>query len=122
MNTYLIVEWDTNDGDYIREVYNFTKLSKESKKNNNIDLNELLTRWIKAMKDKKLESWDSNFNNWPVGDYTDNTPYELYEWIFTEEEIDFINDNLVPFWFDGIHDITRIDMIQGDMNNLFNNN
>lgn len=118
MNKYLIVKWDTNDADYIYEIVDYTKLI-ESWKKYGMDVELLLEKWIKAMKDKQVEMWKDYWNNWWLSEYSHTKIEDVYEGIFTEEEIGWINDSLVPWWFEGIHDIVSIDYIEGDMLNLF---
>lgn len=118
MSKFLIIKWDTNDADYIYNIVNISKLETESKPYW-VDIDALLEKWIKTMKEKQIEMWTKYWNNWWISEYSEKTPEEVYGNLFTENEISWINDCFVPHWFEGIHDIVSIDIIEGDMTRLF---
>lgn len=118
MAKWLIVKGDTNDADYIHAVIDYTKLVKESAPYW-MDIEALLGKWINAMKQKQEEFGKNYFNNWGVSEYSQNKPDDLYKDILTETEISWINESLIPWGFDGIHDVCHIDMIEWEMQRLF---
>lgn len=93
MKKYIVIEADINDADYITE---FSVITDE-------DLN-LLRPVIEVIKNCKQRP------NWPDSDYSNESPYELYEDVLTKEQIDLMRD-YIPHGENGIHTIESIKVL-----------
>lgn len=97
----LIIEADTNDGDYIHSLIDMDK---------QVDLTmELVNKVTQAI------SKSSQRHNWNISEYkreTEKDPQQLYKDILTEEEIDTFDQCAVPHGEYGIHTIKSITLYE----------
>lgn len=60
---------------------------------------------------------DENFE-WPTNEYSDETLYEMYEEILTEDELDFLN-NYIPYGVNGIWRVIMITVYRNISNKIY---
>jgi hypothetical protein len=94
MKKVIIVEADTNDGDYISEISDLEPGDVE-----------------KVQKIVNVISEKGQDYNWPSSEYIDETAEELYKDLLTEEEIEFM-DSFVPHGEHGVHSINSIRILE----------
>jgi len=99
MKYKILVKADTNDGDYITKVTDWTE------KNYTTTYAKLI-RICKAIKDCKIG------HNWQRGDCANDNqiPEIIYKDILSEEDIDFMDD-LSPYGEYGIHTIESVKIL-----------
>ena len=105
MKTVIIIKADENDADY---VYNFL----EENQVRSIDkVISTLKKLSAAMYENKV--YNNIYHNWCTGERADmeNSPYEMYKDMLTEEEIETVNE-IVPFSEYGIHTIKSIRILK----------
>jgi hypothetical protein len=92
----LLVEGDTNDGDFIYQQTDITKFSEKK-------LNDI-RRIFKIISECK-ES-----NNWDTGEFGDLTPEDMYKDKLSKKDFDMMED-IIPWGEHGIHTITSVEIL-----------
>jgi hypothetical protein len=95
----LLIKADTNDADYV--------ISENIIKDDEL---EKILHIIDVVKTKTASMTGWSRHNWPWGEYSDNTPSELYEGLLTEDEIEMFQEYL-PYGEFGIHTIISIKLL-----------
>jgi predicted DNA-binding transcriptional regulator YafY len=105
MKTLIIVEADTNDGDYVDRIKYLEDLLHPEEPVASL---ETIIKVAKAIKKSKQR------HNWLTSDYkrdTEKRPEELYKNVLTEDEIDWFSQELTPYGEYGIHTIVSIKIL-----------
>lgn len=95
----LIVEGDTNDGDYTYKITSEEELVEYF----NLPLVEKVADAI---------SKSTQFYNWNMSDNDEKCPDDLYEGILTSKEVGEFMNNYCPHFEGGIHTITSIKLYE----------
>ncbi len=100
MTKYLLIITDTNDADYDTI---FQKMLYD-------DQEECVRRVANAVL-KMTEQQKGWFHNWPLSEYSDSTPQELYKDLLSEDDIEYFNDMGIHYETHTIKTIKIIDVV-----------
>jgi hypothetical protein len=114
MKTYVFVQADTNDADYVSQLKLVKGWDYPESKWTEEDLVNLVKKVAKALSDIKIKKKADWYHNWDTSEYGDERfePKVLYADSLTEEEVGMFDEIFVPVWSQGVHTITEIKILK----------